>query len=164
MARKKDKLPAAMRRDHDHARCIEEALTLAAELCAGRGARLTELRRTVLEFVWQSHAPLGAYAILDMLSAEGRRAMPPTVYRALDFLLQQKLIHRIASLNAYIGCIDPGRPHSGQHLICRLCGTVAEVDEEAISGAIAASARALQFSVERQTVEVTGICVNCVPD
>ncbi len=101
--------------------------------------------------------------------------MPPTVYRALDFLLQQKLIHRIASLNAYIGCIDPGRPHSGQHLICRrphsgqhlicrLCGTVAEVDEEAISGAIAASARDLQFSVERQTVEVTGICVNCVPD
>ncbi len=90
--------------------------------------------------------------------------MPPTVYRALDFLLQQQLIHRIASLNAYIGCIDPGRPHSGQHLICRLCGTVAEVDEEAISGAIAASARDLRFSVERQTVEVTGICVNCVPD
>ncbi len=164
MASQKGSLPAAMRRGHDHARCIEEALTLAAELCASRGARLTELRRTVLEFVWQSHAPLGAYAILDMLSAEGRRAMPPTVYRALDFLLQQKLIHRIASLNAYIGCIDPRRPHNGQHLICRLCGTAAEVDEEAISGAIAASARDLRFSVERQTVEVTGICVNCVPD
>ena len=164
MARKKGKLPAAMRRDHDHGRCIEEAMTLAAELCARRGARLTDLRRSVLELVWQSHAPLGAYAILDMLSSDGRKPMPPTVYRALDFLLQQQLIHRIASLNAYIGCIDPGRPHSGQHLICRLCGTVAEVDEEAISGAIAASARDLQFLVERQTVEVTGICVNCVPD
>ena len=164
MAGKEGNLPAAMRLGRDHARCIEEAMTLAAELCARRGARLTELRRTVLEFVWQSHAPLGAYAILDMLSAEGRKPMPPTVYRALDFLLQQKLIHRIASLNAYIGCVDPGRPHSGQHLICRLCGTVAEVDEEAITGAIAASARDLQFSVEHQTVEVTGICVNCVPD
>jgi Fur family zinc uptake transcriptional regulator len=164
MARKEGNLPAAMRRGHDHGRCIEEALTLAAELCAGRGARLTDLRRGVLELVWQSHAPLGAYAILDLLSREGRKPMPPTVYRALDFLLQQKLIHRIASLNAYIGCIDPGRPHSGQHLICRLCGTVAEVEEEAISGAIAASARSLQFSIERQTVEVTGICVNCVAD
>ena len=161
MAKRVTDLPAAMQRGHDHDRCVEQALSAAAELCARRGARLTRLRRRVLELVWQSHAPLGAYALLDMLRADGRRAMPPTVYRALEFLLEQKLIHRVASLNAYVGCVNPRRPHGGQYLICRECGIVAEMDDEGIAGAIAASARDLGFTVAQQSVEVTGLCVNC---
>ena len=161
MAKRITDLPAAMQRGHDHDRCIEEALSAAVELCARRGVRLTKLRRRVLELVWHSHAPLGAYTLLDMLRADGRKAMPPTVYRALEFLLEQKLIHRIASLNAFVGCVNPREPHSGQHLICRRCGIVAEMDDAGIAGAIAASARELRFSVARQLVEVTGLCVNC---
>ena len=94
---------------HDHSRCVAEALAEAEALCAKQGTRLTTLRKRVLELVWASHKPLGAYDILGVLSEEdGRRAAPPTVYRALDFLLENGLVHRIASLNAFIGCVHPG--------------------------------------------------------
>jgi Fur family zinc uptake transcriptional regulator len=83
-------------------------------LCAQKGLRLTALRRRVLELVWQSHKPLGAYDILAVLSEQdGRRAAPPTVYRALDFLLENGLVHRISSLNAFVGCDAPGTRASG---------------------------------------------------
>ena len=104
MAKRTVKMPVALQRGHDHRKCVSEAMAVADELCAKRGARMTELRRRVLNLIWDSHAPVGAYAIMDMLKREGRNAMPPTVYRALDFLQEQGLIHRIASLNAFIGC------------------------------------------------------------
>ena len=116
-------LPPALTRGHDHHRCVADALAEAERLCVDRDVRLTELRKRVLELIWGSHAPVGAYAIMDLLRAEGRNAMPPTVYRALDFLLEQGLIHRIASLNAYIGCSHPADTHAMQYLICKRCGT-----------------------------------------
>ena len=92
-------------REHDHGRCLSAALIQAQTLCKAHGARLTTTREAVLRLVWQSHKPVGAYHIIEQLSAEqGKQIMPPTVYRALDFLLTQGLIHRIASLNAFVGC------------------------------------------------------------
>ncbi|HLT05236.1 MAG TPA: Fur family transcriptional regulator [Pseudomonas sp.] len=149
-------------RPHDHAQCVDNALAEADALCARQGVRLTALRRRVLELVWQSHKPLGAYDILGTLSEEdGRRAAPPTVYRALDFLLENGLIHRIASLNAFIGCIHPERNHQGQFLICRECRTTIELSQPSISEAIVASAQPVGFQVEQQTVEVVGLCSRC---
>jgi len=116
----------------------------------------------VLELVWQSHKPLGAYDILAVLSEQdGRRAAPPTVYRALDFLLENSLVHRIASLNAFIGCSHPEHAHQGQFLICRECHVAIELEQTSISNAIVASAKDVGFSVEAQTVEVVGLCGNC---
>jgi Fur family zinc uptake transcriptional regulator len=101
-------------RPHDHSHCVHSALSEADTLCAQKGLRLTALRRRVLELVWQSHKPLGAYDILAVLSEQdGRRAAPPTVYRALDFLLENGLVHRISSLNAFVGCVHPGARASG---------------------------------------------------
>ncbi|MEE8533577.1 MAG: Fur family transcriptional regulator [Alphaproteobacteria bacterium] len=147
--------------DHDHGRCIAAALDAAARLCGRRGARLTVLRRRVLELVWRSHAPTGAYAILETLHRDGRRAAPPTVYRALDFLLGQGLIHRIESLNAFVGCRDPDTPHAGQFLICNGCGTAAELDDRRIGAALSESASDAGFRLERQTVELRGLCPSC---
>jgi Fur family zinc uptake transcriptional regulator len=146
---------------HDHDRCVDDALAAAEQRCARRAAALTPLRRRVLELVWQSHGPVRAYDLLDRLRAERRGAAPPTVYRALDFLLGQGLIHRIESLNAYVGCSDPDRKHGGQFLICGRCGTVAELDDDDIARAVAGRARALGFAVERQTIEVMGLCPRC---
>ncbi|MFQ5784710.1 MAG: Fur family transcriptional regulator [Alphaproteobacteria bacterium] len=146
---------------HDHARCVSEALEAAARLCARRGARLTTLRRRVLELVWGSHAPQGAYAILETLHRDGRRAAPPTVYRALDFLLGHGLIHRIESLNAFVGCPAPGRPHVGQFLICSACGCAAELDDRRIGVAIRDSAGKAGFRLEGQTIELRGLCPRC---
>jgi Fur family zinc uptake transcriptional regulator len=133
----------------------------AAEVCNARGARLTTLRARVLEIVWRSHRPLGAYAILDVLADEGRTPAPPTVYRALDFLTEQGLVHRLASLNAFIGCSQPGHPGTCQFLLCRGCGAVAELDDPAIRRAIQRTAVTEGFEAHEHTVEVSGICPNC---
>lgn len=146
---------------HDHVSCIDAALDRAAQLCQERGARLTELRRQVLQLVWRGHEPVGAYAILEALRRSHPGAAPPTVYRALEFLIEHGLIHRIESLNAYVGCSRPERPHVSQFLICGRCGAAAELDEPAIANAVLRRAGELGFAVERQTIEVRGFCPRC---
>lgn len=147
---------------HDHSRCVHSALSEADAICAQKGLRLTALRKRVLELVWQSHKPLGAYDILAVLSEQdGRRAAPPTVYRALDFLLENNLVHRLASLNAFMGCAHPEHAHQGQFLICRQCHVAVELEQVNITQAIEAGAAGIGFTVESQTVEVVGLCTNC---
>jgi Fur family zinc uptake transcriptional regulator len=147
--------------DHDHAKCVADALAAARELCAKRGERFTELRGRVLELVWDSHRPIGAYAILERLKADGRSAAPPTVYRALEFLMKAGLVHRIESLNAYVGCAHPGERHASQFLICKTCGTSLELDELAVGSALAQAANARGFKVEARVVELSGLCASC---
>jgi Fur family zinc uptake transcriptional regulator len=142
---------------HDHGNCVETALDRAALLCEKRGARLTALRRQVLELVWRQHNPVGAYEILAQMG----RAAPPTVYRALDFLMEQGLVHRIESLNAYVGCERPEAAHSSQFLICSACGAAAEIDDANLAAAAAKRAAQLGFVVDRQTVELRGRCPRC---
>ncbi|ALI01560.1 transcriptional repressor [Pseudomonas sp. FW306-02-F02-AA] len=155
------KTPLASR-PHDHSHCVHSALSEADVICARQGLRLTALRRRVLELVWQSHKPLGAYDILAVLSEQdGRRAAPPTVYRALDFLLDNGLVHRISSLNAFVGCNHPGHAHQGQFLICRECHAAIELEQKSISDTIIHSAGEVGFVVEGQTVEVVGLCSGC---
>lgn len=151
---------------HDHARCVSDALALAVELCERRGARLTDLRRRVLELVWESHAPVGAYEILERLGLERlglerRRAAPPTVYRALDFLSREGLIHRIDSLNAFVGCVAPGAAHRAFFLICRRCRDAVELRDQALEGTLERVATSAGFAVERATVELAGACARC---
>ena len=146
---------------HDHVRCVARALEQAERVCRARGARLTKLRARVLEIVWQSHRPLGAYDMLAVLAAEGRSAAPPTVYRALEFLLEQGLVHRLSSLNAYVGCSRPGHAGSGQFLICERCGNAAEIDDPEVARAIGRSAGAHGFEAGRHTVEISGVCPEC---
>ena len=146
---------------HDHSHCLNEALDRAAALCTKRGVRLTTLRRRVLELVWGGHRPLGAYDILDTLKAERRGAAPPTVYRALDFLLAHGLVHRIESQNSFVGCPDPDKPHGGQFLICRTCGMAAELNDSGVDQAIRKSAKKAGFSVGHPIIEIQGLCPHC---
>jgi Fur family zinc uptake transcriptional regulator len=115
----------------------------------------------VLELVWVGHRPLGAYDILDSLKVERSNAAPPTVYRALDFLRDQGLVHRIESRNSFVGCPRPDKPHGGQFLICRCCGQAAELDDADIDDAIRSSAARAGFAVARRTVEIEGECPSC---
>jgi len=149
------------RRDHDHLRCVAAAMSDAARLCRSRGVRLTRLRSRVLEIVWQQHKPAGAYDILAVLAAEGRSAAPPTVYRALDFLQEQGLVHRLSSLNAFVGCSRPGHAGAGQFLICRTCGNAAELNDDGVERAISRSAASQGFTIHAHTVEISGVCPDC---
>jgi Fur family transcriptional regulator, zinc uptake regulator len=146
---------------HDHRKCVHTALATAEAVCHARAQKLTAVRKRVLELVWASHKPVGAYALLDSLRADGRSAAPPTVYRALEFLLAQGLVHRVESLNAYLGCAHPADDHTAQFLICRQCGTTAELEESEIATAIDRHAKRSGFAVERRTVEAMGLCAAC---
>jgi len=148
---------------HDHARCIEDALARARSACRERGARLTGLREQVLRLVWQSHRPVGAYALLDLLGAtEGkRRPGPPTVYRTLEFLCEQGLVHRVESLNAYIGCQIGVGPHDHELYICRGCGRTLETEQPSIRQVVDVYASGVGFRVESMTLEVLGLCPAC---
>jgi len=147
--------------DHDHAVCVRDAIHRAEEACARKRMRLTALRRRILEIVWMSHRPIGAYGILARLARERRGAAPPTVYRSLHFLLELGLIHRIQSLNAYVGCTGRSDRHASQFLICGRCGSAAELSDAKIADALAARARRLRFAVHRQIVEIEGLCAGC---
>lgn len=173
MSRKSARPPAArdragrgpFRHDrHDHQRCIDEAIDRAASLCEERGARFTPLRRRVLEIVWRAHAPIGAYEILQALPGTGRAAAPPTVYRALEFLLEHGLVHRLDSLNAFMGCAHPERRHVSEFLICTGCERVAELDDARLVSAVEASAGAAGFAVRRLTIELQGLCAACAAE
>ncbi len=152
---------------HNHQHCIAGALNKAKELCQQRNIRLTDLREQVLKLLWSSHKPLGAYTLLAMMQEQNLAAgntkplAPPTVYRALDFLVDHGLAHRIASLNAFIGCVAPSDQHSSHFYICSRCENAVEVSGEPISQAIADCAVQANFIVSSESVEVHGICKGC---
>ncbi len=152
---------------------LENTLDRAAAQCARRGAQLTELRRQVLRLVLEAEQPVGAYALLDRLKDLRGGAAPPTVYRALDFLLEQGVIHKVERQNAYLGCVEAGQgghahgaeeghhEHPHQFLICRTCGATAEISDPAITAALASASAGAGFTLHRATVEAEGVCAGC---
>ena len=147
---------------HNHARCSAEALHRAEAVCAARKTRLTEIRRQVLATVWQNHVPIGAYDILSKLNGDGGRTAPMAVYRALEFLMDHGLVHRIASLNAFIGCAHTGDDaHAAQFLICRSCGITAELESAPLKRALAQAVAERGFTIDSQIVEISGVCPHC---
>lgn len=149
-------------RRHDHGACVHDALRRAEEKCAQTGAKLTPLRRRVLELVWSNHKPHGAYALLEALEKESAKKIAPlTVYRALEFLVEQGLAHRLESLNAYLGCSAPPGGHAAQFLVCQNCGCAEEIDDPGIIAAVTAAAAVHGFQVRRQTIEISGLCRAC---
>jgi len=149
---------------HDHEACIENAVADAERICAARGTRFTDLRRRILTMIWQGHKAVKAYDLLDQLATEGGSAKPPTVYRALDFLMEEGLVHKIESLNAYVGCPHPGDSHISQFLICDSCEIVKEVTSDALRSAVMVAAAESDFNIRKQTLELHGLCKQCTLD
>ncbi len=159
---------AAMRKpvfpapDHDHARCSADALHRAEALCRQRAQRLTPTRRQVLEVLLESHRPLGAYEIIERAAREGARHAPITVYRALDFLIDNGLAHRIESRNAFIACVHR---HAVDDLvvflICERCGAVGEAPAQQVAQSLRQATHAAGFSPQASVIEIGGVCANC---
>jgi len=147
--------------DHDHGTCTSAAISHAEQLCAARERRLTPMRRQVLEALLASHKPLGAYEIIERLAEHGPPA-PITIYRALDFLRENGLVHRIESRNAFVACVHH---HAGADpvvfLICERCGAVGEAPAAGVAEALKASSRAAGFAPKTPVIEIAGICSHC---
>jgi Fur family zinc uptake transcriptional regulator len=148
--------------DHDHDRCSSDALAHAEAQSAKRGERLTPIRRRVLEALLSTHRPLGAYELIDRLAEQGGRPAPITIYRALDFLLAQGLVHRIESRNAFVACVHK---HDSDDpivfLLCDRCGAVGEAASPATATALKAAARAAGFTPKTPVIEIAGVCAHC---
>jgi Fur family zinc uptake transcriptional regulator len=148
--------------DHDHGRCAADALTHAERVCELRSRKFTPIRRQVLEALLSSHRPLGAYEVIEALAKSMPRPAPITVYRALDFLMGNGLVHRIESRNAFLACAhDHDSTAMVAFLICERCGSVGEIPAAPIAQSLGAAARITGFAPRMSVVEITGTCAHC---
>jgi Fur family zinc uptake transcriptional regulator len=150
---------------HDHASCKQDVLRSADQRAKNSDLRLTSVRRRALEILLENHAEnqcaMGAYDVLERLAQDGFGNQPPVAYRALDFLVQNGLAHRVRRLNAYAACVHPETDHTPVFMICRKCDVVAEDVAEDVGDAISEAAIAADFLAERVNVEVLGLCASC---
>jgi len=147
--------------EHDHKKCVSEALGTAEHLCVVRGVQLTPIRHQVLELIWDSHKAVKAYELLDRIKPLQNAAKPATIYRALDFLIEQGLIHRVESLNAFVGCSCSGHQHEQLLLICNNCQEVEERSAPEVMQALSLEIRQADFIVHSKAIEIHGICAKC---
>jgi Fur family zinc uptake transcriptional regulator len=146
---------------HDHDNCRKKAIQTADKLCAERGVQLTTIRRQVLDLIWDSHKAVKAYDLLDQMKPLQHSAKPATIYRALDFLLGQGLIHRIESLNSFIGCSCSEQQHEQLFLICIQCHEVEERPGAMVMEAVSKELKLAEFSAHRKAIEIQGVCKHC---
>ncbi len=132
--------------------------------CNERSLRLTAIRARVLSLVAEAGKPIKAYDLLEQVrDGEGAgAAAPPTVYRALDFLLANGFIHKLESINAFVACHHPNSAqHSVPFLICDRCHSATELEDASIVASLDAAARGLGFAPQAQTLEVHGLWAKC---
>ena len=159
---------AGMAQSHSHIHAntpcspqdVDAFLNEAETLVMRRGQRMTRIRRKVLRLLLESTAPAKAYDLLANLDGEGS-AKPPTIYRALDFLQETGLAHKIESLNAYVACGHASHNHSAVFLICDTCHGAEELHATATNEALDAETTAAGFQMSRAVVEVRGKCRDC---
>ena len=135
------------------------------DICSARGVRLTTQRKRVFELICASAKASSAYELLEELKQSEPQAKPPTVYRALDFLLEQGFIHRVESTNSYIQCVScNAHKHFSQLLICDGCGSVIELQDDSLIALLAKNAEKHGFAIKNHVIESHGTCQACISD
>lgn len=155
--------PILEHREHDHRRCATDALGHAETISRREGLRFTKQRRAVLQALLASHVPASAYDVIDRLAENGRRLAPISVYRALDFLVDNRFAHRIESKSAYVAC-DRGAecsPEATLFLICDNCGAAGEASSEELGRIVADETRNRAFLPRLRVLEIRGLCARC---
>lgn len=145
---------------HSSRKEIEEFLAEADALVSERGQRLTELRKQVLRLLCEQDGPIKAYDLLDLIKGTGI-AKPPTVYRALRFLQEAGLVHKIESLNAFVACNHNCHDNTAVFMICTSCGRSEEIHAQETARTLNREVNLTNFSVERAVIETHGICGTC---
>jgi len=151
----------ALQQPHNHQLCMTGTLQSAEKICIDQGVRLTAIRRRILELVCSSHKAIGAYELLDLFHEEDAKAKPVTIYRALDFLMDVGLVHKIESLNAFIGCMQAETNHQSVILICDNCKNAYELDAAPVYQSVFEMGEKVQFTPTSLTIELHGLCSSC---
>jgi Fur family zinc uptake transcriptional regulator len=144
------------------AAAVSAALRNVERLCDAKALRLTPMRRDAYAALFKAQRPMSAYELLNHLQTELERPLaPPLVYRALDFLTEQGLVHRLESTSAFVACEHPGTMHQSLYLVCSCCGTAEELEGDSVRTMLTRKARERHFQARRQVVEVHGLCEEC---
>lgn len=151
-----------------HHHDVNERLLEAKAHCEAQGVRFTPLREEVYALILASDKPVGAYDLISALQlsrqesgATSKNIAPPTIYRSLDFLLNEGLIHQLSSLNAYVPCCHPRSKHAAAFLICQSCQKVEECSNLPVDGIISFAKDDARFAVEHTVIELKGVCRDC---
>lgn len=156
-------MSAASEQINTDLRRVKDGIRAAEHACARSGARFTPIRRAVLESLWHAGQPVGAYDLIRTLEDRfGRQLSPPTVYRALEFLLAQKLVSRIESKSAYVPRVHLEQERACVFFICETCGTSAEVDNPQVEALFETDAAELGFRIGKRVIELQGTCASCL--
>jgi len=151
----------ALQQPHNHQLCMAQTLLSAEKICMDKGVRLTAIRRRILELICLSHKAIGAYELLDLFREEDLKAKPVTIYRALDFLMEAGLVHKVESLNAFIGCMQAEKKHQTVILICDDCKNAYELEADSVYKTIFSMSKKVQFTPSFLTMELHGLCFSC---
>lgn len=129
---------------------------------ADPSGKLTPGRKRALDVLEAAGKPLGAYDMMELLGKDGRRPAPISVYRALDFLVEQGYVHRLASRNAFLACAHRHKAHDPvAFLICDNCGCVDEATSPALSQSLDQVADKAGFTPRAEVIEIAGRCSRC---
>lgn len=146
----------------NHKNCIDKALENAKIICENKNIRLTQLRMRVLEMIWEAgHKPVKAYDIINKMKGVDKACMPPTVYRALDFLMENNFVHKLNVDNSYIGCSEPRNCYHCYFVICNKCGEAKEFFNEKLSSLINFDMDEKKFKPSNIVFEIQGLCESC---
>ncbi len=146
---------------HDHKNCSNKVIKKAKEFCNAGSLNLTPIRKKVLEIIASNHKPAKAYDILAKLKEEGFSDKPPTVYRALDFLIENKMVHKLNTINAYVACFNNETEEVSCFLICTKCKDIEELQDEGIINAIANIGKSKNINIKNINLEIEFRCEKC---
>lgn len=147
--------------DGDDTEAMGRWLDAARAHCSHHGAQLTEQRREVLELLLHRRGSAKAYDLQEDMQTRHGRVAPTTVYRALDFLMEQRLVHKVDATNTYVVCTDADHDHPSMMLVCTRCGDVTEWHDDRQFNALSAQVAAFLPSFEPQSLEIKGLCQRC---
>ncbi len=146
---------------------VQKLISKAADICNESGGRLTEKRQRILELLLHSDTPLSAYEVADRYNKTADRSIPVmSVYRILDFLESEQLVHKLSSANKYVACAHIACTHSHevpQFLICRSCESVKEIGiKKSIVDELSAHVRTAGYTLMNSQLELDCLCEKCV--
>jgi Fur family zinc uptake transcriptional regulator len=145
----------------NHKRCLEDLNQKVEQICLEHNLKFTDLRKEVFDIVSQNHGMIKAYDILSHMQETNQNTKPPTVYRALDFLIENNFIHKINSLNSYITCHHLIEGGACFFLICSKCNSIEELNDNRFSDLILSSSKNHKFLLKKSSLEIQGVCVSC---
>lgn len=147
---------------------LNKVIDKAQDICAKSGARLTEKRQKILELLLLSNKPLSAYEVADRYNKDAEATMPPmSVYRILDFLESEELVHKLVSANKYIACSHIACCHIHevpQFLICNNCQKVKEISiSRSIFDELDKQVASSGYKLMHSQLELQCLCDSCMP-